>query len=121
MGNLTLLASNYLAAIDKTQLSSAERHLMKEYASSTCSSYCAGCSDICEAVVDGGLPIADVLRFLMYHNDYGMVDHARTLFAELSEETRQRLTSADYTLAEARCPQKIAISEMMRAATRLLA
>ena len=121
MPNLTVLASNYMAAIDKTPLSSSERQLISEYASTTCSSYCAGCSNICEAVVDGGLPIADVMRFLMYRNDYGMVEHARALFTELSQETRQRLTSADYTLAEARCPQKIAISEMMRVATKLLA
>ena len=44
MGNLTVLASNYLAAIDRTQLSSSERRLMGQYASATCSSYCAGCS-----------------------------------------------------------------------------
>jgi uncharacterized protein len=121
MPNLTILTSNYLAAIDKTKLSSSERRLMSEYAATTCSSYCAGCSDICEAAVAGGLPIADVMRFLMYRNDYGMGEEARELFAELSPETRRQLASADYALAEARCPQKIAIAEMMRSATELLA
>ena len=60
------------------------------------------------------------MRFLMYHHDYGMVERARALFAELPPETRQRLTAADYSLAEARCPQKIKIAEMMRSATELL-
>ena len=84
MANLTVLASNYLAAIDKTQMSSSERQLMDQYASASCSSYCAGCSNICEPAVGSGLPIADVMRFLMYHHDYDMVEHARTLFAGLS-------------------------------------
>ena len=91
MPNLTILAANYSAAIDKTQLSAAEQRAMMEYAAATCSSYCAGCSNICEAAVGGGLPIADVMRFLMYRNDYGMVDHAREQFAALSPDIRQRL------------------------------
>jgi predicted aldo/keto reductase-like oxidoreductase len=121
MPNLTILASNYMAATDKTKLSSSERRLLAEYASATRSSYCAGCSGICEPSVDGGLPIADVMRFLMYSNEYGLVEHARGLFAELSPEVRRRLASADYALAEARCPQRIAISEIMREAAKLLA
>ena len=121
MPNLTILAANYSAAIDKTRLSAAERRAMMEYAAATCSSYCAGCSNVCESAVDGGLPVADVMRFLMYRHDYGMADHAREQFAALSPDVRQRLATTDYTAAEARCPQKIAIAEMMQSAATLLA
>jgi predicted aldo/keto reductase-like oxidoreductase len=110
-----------MAAVDKTKLSSSDRQLMKQYATATCSSYCAGCSNICQSAVGEGLPIADVMRFLMYRNDYGMANHARGLFAELSPDVRRRLASTDYSLAEARCPQRIAISEAMREATEVLA
>jgi len=121
MYKLNVLQSNYLAAIDKVQLSSSDREAMRRYARVSCSRYCAGCGDICELAVAGGPPIADVMRFLMYRNEYGMADLARQLYRELPVATREMLSRADYSLAERRCPQRMAIGELMRQAGSILA
>ena len=121
MHKLNVLQSNYLAAMDKTQLSSADRRAMREYAQASCSEYCAGCSRICQEAVAGAPPIADVMRFLMYRNEYGLVEEAQQCFAELPFATRAALARADFSLAERRCPQRIAIGELMRQAGQILA
>jgi hypothetical protein len=120
MPNLGILQSNYQAAVDKTALSRTDKELLRQYAAVTCSSYCAGCGNTCQAA-SGGLPVADVMRFLMYHNDYGLADHARRLFAELPGTVRRQLTKADFSLAQRHCPQGLAIAEMMREAVETLA
>ena len=120
MQNLTVLQSNYRAALDKTALSAADKDVLHRYAQATRASYCAGCSRICQTA-SGGLPVSEVMRFLMYYNDYGMTDHARKLFAELPASIRRQLAQADYWLAQRRCPQGMAIAEMMRQAAEILA
>ncbi len=121
MTNLSQLQDNYLAAIDKTTLSAADREAMVRYAGASCSQYCAGCANICESATAGSPPIADVMRYLMYHGEYGSVDEARRLFAKLPPAARRLLARADYSLAERRCPQHMAIGELMRQAGRILA
>jgi hypothetical protein len=120
MPNLTILQSNYQAALDKTALSAADKELLERYAQATCTRYCAGCSRICQTA-SGGLPVAEVMRFLMYHNDYGMTGRARKLFSELPAAIRGQLTRADYSLAERRCPQGLAIAQTMQEAAEMLA
>ncbi len=119
MGDLNKLMANIAAALDKTSLTAADKKLFEQYASETCSGYCAGCTAVCEPAA--GVPVGDVMRYLMYHNSYGERDHARQLFRELPAETRRRIASADYSLAESRCPQKMAIGKLMRQAAELLA
>jgi predicted aldo/keto reductase-like oxidoreductase len=121
MYNLPVLQSNYLAAIDKTQLSSADRRALEQHAQASCSEYCAGCDAICRQAVAGAPPIADVMRCLMYRDEYGMADYARQQFAELPAEARAALARADYSAAERRCPQRMAIGELMRRAVDTLA
>jgi len=119
MPNLSILQSNYLAAMDRTPLTAADKRLMSEYALATCSGYCAGCSNICESAT--GLPVADVMRYLMYRNQYGEVERARGEFAALPAGVRNRLARADYSLAERRCPQRMKIGKLMRQAGKQLA
>ncbi len=119
MPSVNTLMSNIAAALDKTTLAAGEKQLFQQYAAETCSGYCAGCTARCEPAA--GVPIGDVMRYLMYHNSYGDRDYARQLFRELPAETRRRIASTDYTLAESRCPQKMAIGKLMRHATELLA
>ncbi|HYR03195.1 MAG TPA: aldo/keto reductase, partial [Syntrophobacteria bacterium] len=83
--------------------------------------YCAGCTRICQTAFAAPVPVGDVMRYLMYYHDYGDRDRARALFAELPAETRSRLRQVDYSSAEERCPQKIAIGRLMREAGRILA
>lgn len=121
MPNMTILMANIAAALDRTKLSAEDLGLMEQYAHETASSYCAGCTEICERAVDGEAPIGDVMRYMMYYCSYGDRDRARSLFAELQPETRKHLVSLDYSEAEKRCPQKLKIGQLMGEAATLLA
>jgi len=121
MPNLTILSANVAAALDQTRLSSADMDLLRIYARETTSSYCAGCSDLCESCVGNQVPIQDVMRCLMYYRSHGDKDLARHLFAELPAHARRSLLTLDFTEAEQRCPQKIRIGKLMREAVSLLA
>ena len=121
MPNLTIVMANVAAAVDKTSLSAEDKSLLERYACETASGYCAGCTRICQAALAAPVPVGDVMRYLMYYHDYGDRDRARALFAELPAETRSRLRQVDYSSAEERCPQKIAIGRLMREAGRILA
>jgi len=119
MENLDHLQANVAAALDKTELSADQRAALTRYAEKTCSSYCAGCSEICSRAA--GVPVCDVMRYLMYYNAYNDRYEARELFAQLPTDVRRKLTQVDYSLAEARCPQNIPIAERMKLADELLA
>lgn len=121
MDNLTVLMANVAAALDRTHLSSQDLRLLEQYAHETASSYCAGCAHICESAVEGNAPISDVMRYLMYSRSYGDRDQARSLYNEISQETRSRMASMDYSVAEQRCPQGMPIGRLMREAAKELA
>ncbi len=120
MPNMTILMSNVSAALDKTNLAASDLRLLDKYARETASSYCAGCSDICETALSEYVPVADVMRYLMYHESYGECDRARSLYAQLSPRIHNRLISFDYSLAERSCPQRLPIGRLMREATKVL-
>jgi uncharacterized protein len=121
MKTVDIVDSCAKAVIDNPKLSQADRAALDQYASATCDSYCAGCGQICAAALPDVGHVSDVMRYLMYHNSYGDREHARTLFARIPVSVRQRLALADYSVAEARCPQRIAIGRMMAEAMRVLA
>ena len=107
--------------LDKTKLAQDDKDALAEYASATCSGYCAGCAHICDAAVAGVSNINDVMRSLMYHNSYGDSQLARQTFAEIPADVRSRLLTADYRLAEQRCPQRMPIARLVRQAVEKLA
>ena len=121
MPNLTILSANVAAARDKIKLSREEFDCLHQYALETKADYCAGCGQICQGAVGGAVPVNEVLRCLMYHQDYGEPEIARETFATLPEEIRQRLVEVDYSRAEKVCPQGLAISKLMRQAKEILA
>jgi uncharacterized protein len=121
MANLTILSANVAAALDKTSLTAADKAALEQHARATCSSYCAGCTILCEAALAGRAPVGDVMRSLMYYHGYGDRDLARSVFAGLPEATRQRLGAMDYSVAEQACPHRLPIGALMKEATELLA
>lgn len=121
MPNMTILMANISAAMDNTNLSAADLDHLTDYANATTSSYCTGCSDICENAIHADVPIADVMRYLMYAESYGDHERAKKYFSRLSETNRIDLAHADYKEAERRCPQKIAIGKLMQRAQDKLA
>ncbi|NLI82238.1 MAG: aldo/keto reductase [Deltaproteobacteria bacterium] len=120
MPNMTILMSNIAAALNQTKLSGESMDWLRRYAEETASTYCAGCADLCESAAEDGIPIREVMRYLMYYNSYGECDRARSLYAELPSEMRERLAQMDFSGAERRCPRKLQIGRFMRQAATLL-
>ena len=120
MPNMTILMANTAAAMNTTAISNREVNLLRQYAQETRSDYCTGCTEICEPTIDGRVPIGDIMRYLMYDRNYG--DHTRGIasFTAIPETIRSRIAGLDYSLAEERCPQKLAIGELMREAQQKL-
>jgi predicted aldo/keto reductase-like oxidoreductase len=121
MPNMSILMANTAAAMDKTKLSATDRKLLQQYARETQRDYCAGCSGICQSAIGQQAPIGDVMRYLMYCRSYGDRDYARAEYSKIPPEVRERLTGIDYSPAEKKCPQKMAIARLMREAADELA
>ena len=121
MENTSILAQNVAAVLDKTKLTQADRNIFKEYAKATCSGYCAGCAEICDAALDDVHYVSDIMRYLMYYNSYGGQTEARRLFAQIPGNVRSKLLGTDYSAAEARCPQHLPIGELITEAVSKLA
>jgi hypothetical protein len=120
MPNMTLLMSNVAAALDKTRLSARDTSLLQRYAEETRSSYCAGCTVICESCVDDQAPIGDVMRYLMYARSYGNYKKAGDHLKRIPQKVRKQMVRFDYALAERKCPRKMAIGELIRTAIKEL-
>jgi predicted aldo/keto reductase-like oxidoreductase len=56
------------------------------------------------------------MRYLMYCRSYGERDYAAAEYKKIPQKTRERIATADYSSAEKKCPQKIAIAKLMQQA-----
>jgi len=121
MKNVSVLNSNVAAAFDKTKLTLADRDIFEEYAKVTCNNYCAGCANICNSALPDAPYLSDIMRYLMYYNSYGEQAEARRLFAQIPIGVRNKLLNMDYNLAQARCPQRMQIRELITEAVSKLA
>ena len=121
MPNLTILSANVAAARDATALAREDFDALRAFADATHGDYCAGCAGLCGAAMGGAVPVADVMRAMMYHRDYGETAIARELYASLPEALRRDPASLDFSRAEAACPRGLAIAAIMEDASKLLA
>ena len=113
---MSLLMSNVAAAVDKISLSARDVQLLKQYARETRSDYCAGCGDICESATLNRVPIADVMRCLIYARSYGNHRRASALLKKIPAKVRAQMIHLDYGLAEQKCPRKMAIGRLVKTA-----
>jgi len=120
MPNMTILMANVAAAINKTTLSARDTQLLQQYARETRSSYCAGCTDICESAVAAEVPIGDVMRYLMYVRSYDNRRGASHYLKKIPKKQCRQMINLDYSLAEQKCPQKMAIGKLMQEALKEL-
>jgi len=118
--NVALLTEDVAAVLDKTKLSQADKQMFAEYARATCSGYCAGCADICDAALPDMPYLSDIMRCLMYHNSYGRPDMAKEVFAEIPASVKAKLLSTDYSRVQRRCPQHLPISKLVAEAVTKL-
>ncbi|MHC4477939.1 MAG: aldo/keto reductase [Planctomycetota bacterium] len=119
-GNVKEIREDIAVAFDKTKLTVRDLEAFRHLAQETCSGYCAGCAEICSSALPDMPYVSDVMRYLMYYKSYGDKQEARRLFAKLPADARDRLTNADYRLAEARCPQRMPIAGLMAEAVMKL-
>lgn len=116
MPNLNLLMTNAAAAMDRTTLSRMDIRLLEEYDRQTASTYCTGCTDLCEPAIGYRVPIGDVMRCLMYSKSYGEVNRPTKLFRGLAPNLCETIIKEDFSPAEKRCPRGMAIGELMKEA-----
>jgi predicted aldo/keto reductase-like oxidoreductase len=121
MNSVAQIAENAAAVLDKTKLSLEDKMALEQYAKDTCSGYCAGCANICNAAVPQAPYVSNVMRSLMYHNSYDNEQMARQTFAEIPADVRAQLLNIDYSAAEARCPQRMPIARLVQQAVEKLA
>ena len=121
MPNLTLLAANASAEVEKNRLSRSDHTLLAQYAKETSGDYCAGCERLCSAVLPARVPISDVMRCLMYYHSYQDFELARSTFQTLPTRTKALLTRLDFSDAEKSCPHKLPIGKLLREAKSLFA
>ncbi|MBT8407625.1 MAG: aldo/keto reductase [Deltaproteobacteria bacterium] len=114
MPNLTIMATNAVAAVEQTRLSKSDRTLLARYARETSGDYCAGCERLCSEALPERVPIGDVMRCLMYFHSYQDYGLARSTFESLPARTRQLLAQLDFSEAERSCPRKLPIGQLMR-------
>jgi predicted aldo/keto reductase-like oxidoreductase len=114
MPNMTILMSNVAAAADKTKLSALDEKLLLQYAHESRSDYCMGCTEICEPMINSRIPIGDVMRYLMYARSYNDHHRGREKFQKIPVEIRRKMGNINYGQAEQKCPQKMAIGDLMR-------
>ncbi len=112
--------SSAMSILDEIKLTKRDYDLMRQHAAATCGGYCAGCADICDTAMKNMPYVSDIMRYLMYHNSYGDTQMARQLFNEIPANIRHRLLNIDYTQAQAACPQKLPIANLIKEAVSKL-
>jgi len=120
-GNVEHQMLNIAAVLDKTELTSGDMEVFRQYAKQRCSGYCAGCAEICSSAVPGNPYISDIMRALMYQRSYGEPEAARQVFARIPRSVRENLLNMDYRPAEVRCPQHMPIGRLIAEAAETLA
>ncbi len=119
MDTFEKLKQNIAAAIDKSKLSAREQQELKRYAEATRAWACDGCDHFCHAAVDAPVEIGATMRYLMYHDVYGDVEGARTLFHALPS-TAKNLSDVDFGPATQACPHGIDVGAHMTRAAQVL-
>ena len=77
-----------MAASRDHTLSLRDQKLLEEYRVATAQLYCHGCGHHCEPAA-GGVAVADILRYLRYHEVYGKRQRARELYQALCARSPQ--------------------------------
>jgi uncharacterized protein len=101
-----------LTGPDLARLEEYDRRIAHEY----CRPGCGQCLDSCP----NGVPVDDVFRFAMYHEDYGWQRHAREQYARLAADRNASRCAGCPAPCEAACPFQIAIREKLVRFDRLL-
>lgn len=119
MKNVQQLDQNVGAAKDLTKLGALELDELRRYAQETSASYCRGCNHVCTAGLPRPVAVADTLRFLMYHDEYGELERARRLFRELPAPLRE-FHASELEAAARACPHGLDVASLVTRAKKVL-
>ncbi len=120
MPTVALVRENAAAAMDRARLAAGDRRLLDAYAQATACTYCAGCAALCEGAMGGRVPVAEVMRYLMYRQSYAEPGLAEERFP-LPPADPALLAGMDFDPAERACPQGLPVTQLMRRAAAMLA
>ena len=102
-----------------SSFSETDAKLLAMYLDHIRPSYCRMCQR-CEGTCPKGLPVADLLRFLMYAEDYGQFGLGREHFLALPEEIAA-VRCSDCAACAVRCPNGVRVTERLVRAQELFA
>ena len=117
MTNRDMLHQNMMSSRDH-KLTLRDEKLLEEYRVATSHLYCHGCGHHCEPA-SGGVAVADILRYLRYHEVYGKRQRARELYQALSPDARN-LATADLAAAQSACPHGLQVVELLHRAEKTM-
>lgn len=112
-------ARDDIAAIRQPRLSAREFERLKTHAQATAAGACRMCAS-CAAACPRGIAIPDVLRALMYHDDYGDRPMGRQTYSEIGRAWRPDRCE-DCGTCERICPNGLAVRGQLARARRVLA
>jgi predicted aldo/keto reductase-like oxidoreductase len=115
MPTIEIMRANAKAAMDEHPLPSDVMQGLATYANASGRYFCRRCGN-CDTATPDRIPIFNVMESLMYARGYGAMDLAKKIFTQIPAELRAKLTSADFSEAERRCPQRMLISQLMKEA-----
>ena len=101
------------------ELTANEDRGLREFASAIGKHVCRGCT-ACQKANPGGVAVADILRFSMYHTGYGLPEMARRFYAELPPAARAD-AAMDLRRYASACPYDLPVSRLLRQAHSRLA
>ncbi|HOD80680.1 MAG: General stress protein 69 [Planctomycetes bacterium ADurb.Bin126] len=101
------------------KLTRRHERLLEQYAAAATADYCRMC-ETCAASCPAGLPIADILRYRMYYQNYGHRADAREYYAALGCG-RQADACIACGACEKACPNGLAVMAKLREAHQILA
>jgi uncharacterized protein len=103
----------------RQRLTAAHLHLLEQYAAAATGDYCRLC-ETCVPACPVGVRIPDILRFRMYHQNYGHVRDARESYARLAPQ-QQVPACTECGRCQQACPNRLAIIDKLKQAHALLA
>jgi predicted aldo/keto reductase-like oxidoreductase len=112
MPNVSIMEANVRAVMDPHPLDPTSLALLSKYADGTGRFFCRRCGH-CDARTAEGIPIFNVMESLMYARAYGARELAAKLFSQIPSALRSRMVEVDYSNAEAICPQRMPIAQLM--------
>jgi aryl-alcohol dehydrogenase-like predicted oxidoreductase len=120
MRNTDQIREDSLAAVKFAPLAQAEIQELRDACLAAGPTFCADCDGRCARAAGTNAALGDLTRLITYHDQYGYRNHARRLFAEMSDEARD-WTNADLEAACQACPNHLDFASLLERVERYLA